>query len=343
MVKHATQTEERIQQVEFRAMGSQIIAAVKSDVPEAGALLGEVSRWFAEWEQTLSRFKPDSELSRLNRSGNASEPIPVSDTLWTVLQLALQAAHYTDGLVTPTLLNALEAAGYDTSFDTMSHHDQTNREQTNRKPSNLSTFQRATQHEPNADWRHIETYPNTHSVRLPGGVRLDFGGIAKGWAADQAASRLAQYGPALVNAGGDIAVSGPPTKGHDWPIGIDAPALPVFAQDTPLELLAISLGGVATSGRDHRRWQQEGEWRHHIIDPRTGSPANTDVLAATVVAPTACTAEIGAKVCMLLGSAEGLEWLETQPSLAGLLALENGQVVQSKRLVNHLWRTRYGI
>jgi thiamine biosynthesis lipoprotein len=109
-----------------------------------------------------------------------------------------------------------------------------------------------------------------------------------------------------------------------------------------LELLRITTGGVATSGRDFRRWRQGGQWRHHIIDPRTGSPANTNVLAATVIAPSACMAEIGAKVALLLGSGEGLEWLEARASLAGLLVLEDGSVVRSLRLRNYVWSTENG-
>src|SRR5205823_10144570 len=101
-------------------------------------------------------------------------------------------------------------------------------------------------------------------------------------------------------------------------------------------------GGVATSGRDYRRWRKDGEWKHHIIDPRTGAPAETDVMSATVVAPTACAAEIGAKMAFLLGSHDGLEWLEERPSLAGLLVLENGQVLRSKRLEDFVWSSRYG-
>src|SRR5439155_9167707 len=133
-------------------------------------------------------------------------------------------------------------------------------------------------------------------------------------------------------AGGDIAISGPGFPGEGWPIGVEAPVLPEFSPDTQLELLRITAGGVATSGRDFRRWRQGGQWRHHIIDPRTGSPANTDVLAATVVAPSACMAEIGAKVALLLGSVEGLEWLEGRDSMAGLVVLGDGGEGRSGRL-----------
>jgi len=313
-------------------MGSRILVAVESDDPAVAEVLAEVPGWFAAWEQTLSRFKDDSELSRLNASAHNSAPVQVSGTLWEVLQAALSAADYTGGLVTPTLLNALENAGYTASFDAMQ------RESTNAVSAPGSDHRPpVTRH-----WSLIKTYPDTRSVALPAGVRLDFGGVAKGWAADQAASRLAQYGPALVDAGGDIAVNGPVPRGGDWPIGIDAPEMPPFVPGDLLGILSITSGGVATSGRDYRRWQQDGQWRHHIIDPRTGSPADTDVVAATAIAPTASMAEIAAKVALLLGSTEGMAWLEARTWMAGLLVLENGQVLQSRRLSNYLWSNQNG-
>src|SRR6476660_10348390 len=117
MIDQATKVELGLQQIEFRAMGSEMLAAVESDDSAVGFVLAQVPRWFAGWEQTLSRFKGESELSCLNGISGVAAPVRVSDTLWEVLQLALQAANYTGGLVTPTVLDALEAAGYDTSFD----------------------------------------------------------------------------------------------------------------------------------------------------------------------------------------------------------------------------------
>src|SRR5438046_7556462 len=100
MADQATHIEEGLQRIEFRAMGSQMLAAVESDDPKVGSVLAEVPGWFAGWEQTMSRFKEDSELSRLNGTRGVSAPVPVSYTLWNMLQLALQAADYTGGLVT---------------------------------------------------------------------------------------------------------------------------------------------------------------------------------------------------------------------------------------------------
>jgi thiamine biosynthesis lipoprotein len=292
-----------MQQLPFRAMGCQMLAVVDTPGQPALERLNAAPGWFAEWEQHLSRFRPDSELARLNGAGR---PMRVSAVLWQVLQAALEAARQSDGLVRPTLLGALEAAGYDRSFEALAP--------VAARPAPAP-----------ADWRAIGLNQRARTVALPAGARIDLGGIAKGWAADQAARRLAAAGPALVDAGGDVAVSGPMADGAPWPIAVENPLAP----GSPLGLLQLARGGVATSGRDYRRWQQDGRWQHHIIDPRTGRPAETDVLAATVVAPDCVTAEAAAKVALIAGGAAGLAWIEARPKLAGLLVLEDGRVLRS--------------
>jgi thiamine biosynthesis lipoprotein len=102
-------------------------------------------------------------------------------------------------------------------------------------------------------------------------------------------------------------------------------------------MLFIEQGcGVATSATDRRRWMQGDQVRHHIIDPRTGLPAESDVVSATVVAPTAVEAEAAAKSILIRGSLDGLDWLEANPALAGLLILEDGQMLYSQRMIEYL-------
>jgi len=103
-------------------------------------------------------------------------------------------------------------------------------------------------------------------------------------------------------------------------------------------MLKLGRCGVATSGRDYRRWQQNGAWQHHIIDPRTGQPAETDVFSATVIAPDVRQAEMATKTALILGSQAGLAWLEAQTSLTGMLVLEDGQVLQDSRFEKYIWR-----
>ena len=302
-----------MQERTFRAMGCRMLAVIDRDDAAAATRLAAVPGWFEGWEQQLSRFRADSALSRLNAA--AEHPVVVPPALWQVLGVALEAARLSDGLVQPTLLTALEAAGYDRSFDQIARQ---------------GSVARALIH--TVDWHSISIDRRTHTVTLPDGVRLDLGGIAKGWAADQAAQRLAEAGPALVDAGGDIAVSGPMADGSPWPIAIANP----FAPEGSLGLLLLVRGAVATSGRDYRRWMRDGVEQHHIIDPRTDQPAQTDVLSATIVAPDGPTAEMAAKAVLILGSRSGLAWLDARPTLAGLLVLADGRILRSRRIDAYL-------
>jgi thiamine biosynthesis lipoprotein len=163
-------------------------------------------------------------------------------------------------------------------------------------------------------------------------VRLDFGGVAKGWAAYQTVERLKEYGSALMNAAGDIAISDSLASGAPWPIGVRNP----FVKDTDFETLNLNRCGVATSGRDRRRWNQNGLPRHHIIDPYTGQPAETNVMTATIVGPTVMEAEAAAKAVLILGGEEGLKWIDSDPVLAGIIVLENGHTFYSQRINEYL-------
>jgi thiamine biosynthesis lipoprotein len=156
--------------------------------------------------------------------------------------------------------------------------------------------------------------------------------VAKGWAANQAVQRLASAGPALVSAGGDVAVSGPRLNGQPWRIGVEDPS----GAEGYIEMLYIKSGGVATSGKDHRHWQRGGLFQHHIIDPRTRQPAVTDVLAATVIASTVMRAEALSKTVLISGSRLGLALLEDHADAEGMLVLEDGRMLYSPNFEKYL-------
>ena len=306
-----------MKQIEFHAMGSRMLALLDSTSAEAEEALGRVPTWFEEWEQALSRFRPGNELDRLNHSNGL--PLSVSETLWDVFQAACSAEQFTGGLVTPTVLDALVGLGYDCSFESI--------------PSMQTGHSYASPVSPSPSGVIVWDIP-TRSLILYDSVHLDLGGIAKGWAADQVVRRLSCYGSALMNAGGDIAISGSLNDGQAWPIGIEDP----FKTDTHFETLKLTRSGVATSGKDFHRWLKNGIWQHHIIDPRTGLPAATDVMTATVIAPTVMEAEAAAKAVLILGSQAGLEWLEADSGLAGVLVLEDGHSIYSQNMDKYLWR-----
>ena len=226
-------------------MGCRMLAVLDSDVEPAGERLAQVPGWFEVWEQRLSRFRSDSELCRVNDRSGA--PVPLSPVLWDVCQAAIEAERLSGGLVQPTMLDALEAAGYDRGFESLAA---------------------AQASEPSGLWApdyggptEIHLDRASRSLFAPAGVRLDLGGIAKGWAADRAARRLATCDPALVDAGGDVAVSGPLANGQGWPIGV---ADPHSNTGRLVDTIALRRGGVATSGRDYRRWRR-------LAPPHSGS------------------------------------------------------------------------
>ncbi len=296
----------------FRAMGCQMTAMIDSDTPEAADALSQVPGWFEAWEAALSRFRSDSELMRLNAL--AGSPVVVSQTLWDVLHVSLAAEQASGGLVTPLVLDSLEAAGYALSFEWV---QQANGVSASPQPAVAARPVALSLGEA----LHFDADKLT--VTLEPGYRLDLGGVAKGWAAEEAARRLSAFGPALVDAGGDIAVSGARADGSAWPIAIADPQI----QDADLGRLALAAGGVATSGRDYRRWLVDGQPRHHLIDPRTGLPSTTDVLCVTVTAPTLRAAEVAAKTVFLLGSDAAGAWLAVRPELQALLVLDDGRMI----------------
>lgn len=307
-----------IYRIDFKAMGCRMLAMVDSPSPEVTETLAQIPNCFEEWEQVLSRFRSESELSHLNRS--AGMPVQVSQTFWEVFQAACSAEKASGGLVTATVLDALISAGYDRSFDLL--------------PAERISAPVSGWHS-SGSLNEIDANPLTRTIVLPVDMQLDFGGVAKGWAAQQAAMLLSACGPALVSAGGDIAVSAAQTSGELWPVTIENP----FHIGEFLGTLMLGACGVATSGTDYRRWKQGGHWSHHIIDPRSGQPAQTDVVSATVIAPNALQAEMAAKAALISGSEHGLAWIEERPLFSAMLVLETGDILYSNRMEQFFWRS----
>lgn len=302
-----------LQRLEFHAMGCEMMAVLdRESTPPA---LSQVTQWFEEWEQVLSRFRFDSELTVLNQKHE--KPVQVSQILWDVFQAAREAEEMTNGLVTPTLLDAILEAGYDRTFEELAN-------------LHIPIFVAAKK--ATASFSAITVNNEQRTITLPQGVGLDFGGVAKGWAAHQAMKRLQIEGPTLIDAAGDIAISGPRADGSEWQIGVADP----FRKGEEIETLFLHGCGVATSGKDRRRWTRDGSSRHHIIDPSTNLPAETDLLTVTVIGPNVMKAEAAAKAAFILGSRVGLEWIEARPEFAALFILDSGELLYSQKMEEYL-------
>lgn len=288
----------------FRAMNTDVGVWLWSAGPTAKSILAEVEEMFADVESQLSRFRDDSELCRLNaRSGRGA--VTVSPLLCRVLAQALAAAHQTDGIFDPTLLPQLRQAGYDRSFELLANA----RDDSPYLPAPSGRY----------GWRQVCLDPVNRTVELPAGVAIDLGGIAKGWTVDRASELLAEWGPSLVDAGGDMRASGLP-GGESWPVALEDP----FHPEMDLLTLALNDCAIATSSIGKRHWQRKGQRFHHLIDPRTGTSAQSDLHTVTALAPSAMEAEVAAKTALLLGSAEGTAWLQEQKNPA-ILIQRDGQ------------------
>lgn len=295
----------------FRAMNTDVtvvIVAADDQVPRAEERLSAVETLFATTEATLSRFRPESELSRLNQA--AGQPRLASPILFQVVATALDVAEATRGWFDPTIYDALVAAGYDRSFEQLSSREET----ITRRPR--SKTRRA------FSWRDVRIDRETKSISMPAECHLDLGGIGKGWTVDQAVELLRDYESFAVVAGGDLYAAGTAANGAPWTVGIENPLL----LDQNILVLAIRDRAVATSSIARRRWQHDGHVQHHLINPHTGRPVNNGVLAVSVIAETVARAEVLAKVALLLGPRQGLAFLNGQPGAEGLIALSNARI-----------------
>jgi FAD:protein FMN transferase len=301
----------------FRAMGSGIEAFVDSESDDAFRALRRLPAQFQHWELLFSRFIADSALNRLNAT-TGRRAARVTPLLLQVIRRSLSAAERSNGLTVPTVLTALERIGYRCPFDA--------------GVSVPGAEAYAAAPTPLAQLAGVRLDPVRRRVRLPAGTGLDLGGIAKSWAAVRAVRTLQRHGPALVSAGGDIAVSGPQADGRPWCVAIGDP----FARVPYLALLWLRRGGLATSGTDYRRWAAGGRMLHHIIDPRSGEPAETDLLSVSVVDRDAVTAETLARSLLIRGSA-GLAAAAGRRSAPAVLAVAtDGRLLISPALRQRL-------
>lgn len=285
----------------FKAIGTtnRILVTDEDTLPDALRL---AQAHLDELDAVVSRFRADSEVTRL-----AAEPGPivrarVSTTLSAYLRVALQVAAATDGLVDPTVGAAVRDSGYDADIAEV------------RERTALAGRAAAV-----PGWSSIELDEVGHLV-MPGGTLLDLGASAKAHAADTIAADLAARLPGgfLVNLGGDIAVAGEaPETG--WQVGIE------LADHRVPQVVSTRGAGLATSSTRHRRWSCADGERHHIVDPRTGATAPAEWAQVTCVAATACAANAMSTAAVVLG-VDAPRWLAAR-GIAARLDRCDGMVV----------------
>jgi thiamine biosynthesis lipoprotein len=251
-------------------------------------------------DRVASRFREDSELSRLNRA--AGTEVEVSAGLLEAVDVALGMAGATGGRVDPTVGHAINRLGYDRDFaDVVLGVD-------GELPSAAAV----------PGWRTVTVHRDRRTVRLAAGTSLDLGATAKALAADRAAAAI--FGSlgcgVLVSLGGDVAVAGPAPRGG-FLVGI----ADTCTSTTTAESVAIHSGGLATSGIGSRSWRLGGQLVHHIVDPSTGLSARPWWRTVTTTAATCVQANAASTAAMVQGY-DALGWLESIALPARLVRMD---------------------
>lgn len=281
-------------------MGTSVHVVVHGD-PD---LADQAEREIGRLEQLWSRFLPDSEISKLNDA--AGNWVSVSPETVELVERAVLAHAVTGGRYDPTVLGDVIRAGYDRSYDDLA--------QVPRTLAPASSLQHGIE--------GIDIDATGGRVRLPVGVGFDPGGIGKGLAADLVAMLLDGEGAAgvLINIGGDLRAVGCGPDGNDWIIDLD-PA----ATGMPHATVVLDHGAIATSTVLRRRWEIDGAEHHHLIDPATGKPSDSGVVAVSVLAGHGWQAEVLAKAALVAGLDDGLQ-LITDIGAEGLLIDAHGGI-----------------
>lgn len=285
-------------------MGTTAHVVVSGDEDRLAGLLDAAFDRIEQAEARWSRFRPGSELCRLNAA--SGRLTLVSPATYDLLALAVTAWRATDGAFDPTVHDALVRLGYDRDFGAIG-----------------TVALRPTLAAPGCG--DIELLAGCHGVRLPAGVHLDLGGIAKGHTADLVVEHLLAAGAAgaCVNIGGDVRVGGAAPGDQPWVVALDP-----CVDGVTVPRLALQAGAVCTSSTRRRRWRRGTGEAHHLIDPRSGRSVGEGLATVTVIARAAAQAEVLTKAVLVRGVHEGRELLESLGA-AAVLVTGDGVVLEA--------------
>jgi thiamine biosynthesis lipoprotein len=267
-------------------------------------------RSLLEWHQRFSRFEPGSEISQLNSDPRAT--VPVSPLMRRIVEASAWAARESGGLVNPTLIDEIEAAGYDLDLGHAGDHT---RPLAVALALALAPPRAPAAPDPSARHRKFECDRRAGTVTRPPGAKLDPGGIAKGVFADELAVTLSSHAAFVVDCCGDLRLGG--SGAIERAVDVQSP----FDETETVHTFLSAEGAFATSGIGRRAWLDEsGRPAHHLLDPASGRPAFTGIVQATALAPTTSEAEMRSKAALLSGPQGSRRWL----AHGGVVVLDDG-------------------
>jgi thiamine biosynthesis lipoprotein len=307
---------QRFQQTRQALGSTAYLTVLLADDKEPSAIFEALWHEIDLFEKRFSRFLPDSELTKLNNSAGTS--LTVSNEMRQLLLSAIHMAQQTEGLYNPFILPSLQKAGYVGSWPMP--------QLVNDTPNY--------QNRALADWKQLVIHE--HSAEIPKNTAIDFGGIGKGYLLEQLALLLAKMDIQhyWLSLGGDILCNGYDLETNSWHIGIQN------IQNSNKIVATVDSKGektaVATSGITKRQGVNKNVHWHHLIDPRTGKSADTDILSATVCSENALTADIAAKCLIIAGSKTAHTTLDHIGEHNALLQVADNADVQIIRM-GEIW------
>jgi len=279
-----------------------------TDAAKADAAMAAVMAEMHRIDEAMSPYKEQSELSRINREA-AKGPVVISQEMVDILARSIEFSKLSDGAFDITF----SSVGY--LYDYRKHV----------KPSDAEVAKAL----PGINYRHLLLDPEHRTIRYArDGVRIDLGGIAKGWAVDRCIAMLKQRGitNAMVMAGGDTRLLGD-RRGRPWNVGVRNPR----QKGAVAIVLPLADTAISTSGDYERYFEEDGVRYHHIINPKTGKSA-TGVRSVTVLAADATTTEGLTKSVFVKGPEAGMKFLQTVPNVEGIVIDDQGRVLYSAGL-----------
>lgn len=308
----------------FTAFNTEIVLCCDCVESTFDSLAQKIEKHAQIFENKFSRFDSSSELAKIN--GKTSEKIVVSDEMLDVLLRAKKYYVETKGIFDPTVYGTLNRVGYNKSFDLLSAENPS--KSTNGMHEKLSAKEKLT-------FGDVDIHQKNNVIAAPLGLKIDLGGIAKGYWVDQIKDLLdEQNNNYWISAGGDIYVKGKGAMNDGWQVAIQNPQ---YLDKDILSLTVPEQGyGIATSGITKRKGIHNGEQWHHIIDPRTDSRVENSILAVTVIAKTTTDADIMAKTVLILGVGNGLSMINGRRDTECIIVDKNLKMHISKGLKNFL-------
>jgi len=325
-------------EIKNEIMATDILICIYDEEPkeEIQKSIDESFKIFRDIEKRFSRFLPNNELSSFNSFGllkNPKENIQLSDDLYQMLEKSLSFNKFTNGAFDISILPNLINEGYNIS-KTKGYY----------KPSILNSKSNSPTLQSSSNLNTVKTSKimdlvlnkQEKTVTKPLALKIDLGGIAKGYAVDKVSKFLKEkYSNFLIDAGGDIYSSGIDLKNNYqyWAIDIENPLLTNISSDT----LIVSDKGIATSGINRRKWTKDGIQKNHIINPKTGKSVSNDILSVTVITDTATQSDVLAKSLLIMGIEKGIKFSE-EKEIASYFIDKNLKIFKSSKINKYIWK-----